>query len=867
MKEQVSSTSWESSVIEGRLSRNLARYTLLLDKLATLSQVDKLSEVIANDYVEQSKQLNAFVQESQSSLNKQSRKLELQRTDLTTTLTHFHETVSTISSSNARAKAIHDDIETVDQERALVDKTLQFVKDVRTLKNNISLAHSALETKDYLVAATAINEIRNLPDKKLIVSEFAKKVVPSSEIPEEPSILIKNWCKELTGLFQEHFMEATRTQNIKELTLMFKMFPMIGQDVLGLDLYSKYVCDIIADESRKIMSNSMENSTQFQGFFSQVLLHLFKIVSTIINDHSKVIATCYGKKHMVHVMEKVEKEADLQASLVLDIFIETRKLDRTISDINEWDRLQKNKDHNKGSNQSDTETDEEAQQGSVISIHDLALLIVEFSQILQNWSMYARFYSVKWNEFTDLHPDILQPPPPIADGKFALKLKQDGILDDFQILVLSHLHRSFKNSIPLEELPSLNDLITTVPLSDHDRNSYPVTSVLDDLILLVRKNLISAVNTGQFKLLSSFLSEIVKFFQNEFLVRFMQNKFKSLQSKLTPNISLKKYIPKGEEQSSTSNAYASSRSVSPPANKFSPLSRFTFRGAAASALTNIQSNLQAVVADDEDSILALHHYLIYLNTLYLNKMYVHRLLSIEILEDDSQKILKDNFPFNNDAIQLQTLIVNSEKLVLEQTDKLSKWAVKYLFQNILQNKVRNLLTSVFVNINPSNSSISNQKNVSRDNSASVNQKNYITSIEDFEDLSQINSFNNKWNQLIIPYRNILHKEAYVELLSNIVGYIVGTLEQRIWTLEFNELGVTKLDRELSLFIGNICGLNYNLREMFLKLTQIVLLLGLDDDSFDLTTGDIKDDFDGTFDWVITSQERIKARNMKIDRRQ
>ena len=436
-----------------------------------------------------------FVQQSQASLNTQSRKLELQRTNLTTTLAQFHGTVNTISSSNTRAKAIHDDIETVDQERALVNKTLQFLKDVRTLKNNISLAHSALETKDYLVAATAINEIRNLPDKDLIVSEFAKKVVPSSEIPEEPAILIKSWCKELTSLFQEQFMKATRTQDIKELTLMFKMFPMIGQDVLGLDLYSKYVCDIIADESRKIMSNSMENSTKFQGFFSQVLLHLFKIVSTIINDHSKVIAACYGEKHMVHVMEKVEKEADLQASLVLDIFMETRKVDRTIHDINEWNHLQKNEDRNTSSKQSNDETDEETEQTSIISINDLALLIIEFSQILQNWSMYSRFYSVKWYEFTNLHPHVLQPPSPITDGKFALKLEQDTVFYKFQVLVLNHLHRSFKNSISLEELPSLNDLITSDPIDDQDRNSYPVTSVLDDLILLVRKNLISVVNT------------------------------------------------------------------------------------------------------------------------------------------------------------------------------------------------------------------------------------------------------------------------------------------------------------------------------------------------------------------------------------
>ncbi|CAI7259394.1 CGH_3_collapsed_G0015080.mRNA.1.CDS.1 [Saccharomyces cerevisiae] len=66
------------------------------------------------------------------------------------------------------------------------------------------------------------------------------------------------------------------------------------------------------------------------------------------------------------------------------------------------------------------------------------------------------------------------------------------------------------------------------------------------------------------------------------------------------------------------------------------------------------------------------------------------------------------------------------------------------------------------------SSTCDQKNVSLDYSAGSNHRNYITSIEDFEDLSQINSFNSKWNQLIIAYKNVLHKEAYVELLSVIV---------------------------------------------------------------------------------------------------
>lgn len=834
-------SSWDTDVLEGQLFKNLTKYSLYLQKLSTASQVKKLSHIIEKDHAEQLKSLKQFIQDSQSKHNKVVRSLELQRTDLTTTLSRYHSSLTTISNSNVAAKAINDDLVAIDREDLLIKKTLRFVQTVSILKNNISIIHSAIEAKDYQLAAKSIDEIRKLP-REVVDSEFAKKVVPTSDIPEEPAVLIEKWCKEFTDIFKAKFLAAAKAQDIPQLTSVFKMFPLVGQNTLGLDLYSKYVCDIIAEESRKIMT--ME--TKRRGVFAQALLHLFKIVSTIINDHSKVISSCYGENFMIHVMEKVEKEADLQAGLILDIFNETRRVDRITRVIYSGHMdLKDVSDHETANLEAGNNADSQTSPDSQLSeIGDVTDLINEFSQMLQNWSMYSRFFSVKWYEFlntTDM--TVLTPPAPIADSQFLKKLQSDGFYLNFEVLVTHCLEKSFKKSLSIEELPSLNDLVIFRPVEHTDMFSYPVSSILDDLSLLIRKNLILTVNTGQTQIFSRFLDQIAKFYQNEYLVRFMQSELKALQPRLTASLILKKYVPK-----STTDVAISSRAASPSsvesftANKLSQFG-FNFRGAAANALTNIQSNLHAVVSDEE-AVLSLHHYLIYVNTLYMNTKIAHRLFTTEILEDNP-RLLPDNFPFGDEAEFLAKKVVSCETLLTKQTNKLQKWTIKFLFDNVLLTKIRTMMTNVMVN---------------------GNENHYISGADDYDDLTTIQGFISKWKTLIVPYENILIKEAFSELLSLVVDYIVEKLEQRIWTLEVNELGATKLDRELSLLIAAVCPQNFILRERFAKLTQIVLILGFDDDDFDVEDGDLKEEIANGINWVLSPQDRVKSRNLKIDKR-
>lgn len=838
------------SISDDKLSKNLAKYSLLLTKLSTLSQVNKLSNIIKSDHLEKNRALINHINESHIIQNKQIRKLELMRTDLTTSLTHFHTVLSSLSNSNQFAKKIHEDIYNNDMEHKFTQDTVNFLESIRTLKNNITLIESAMNESNYLVAAKGINEINQLP-REIVESQFAQAIIPTPELPYSVTELMSMWTTQLRDIFKTKFTEAMVNNDIPVLTQFFQLFPLINEPTLGLGLYSKYITDIISQENQKFTKGSMKLDSRFD----LILLQLFKIASTIINEHSKIIAKAYGIQYMTFVMEKIEIEVELQCCLVWNYFKETKLIIYQ-------------KDNNS------------------ISLNDLKSLIIQFSCFLQNWSMYCRFFSVRWKEFSTSPQPIedsnvfvtdypteetdnaskvnntvnntLSVAPPILNGSFLRKLHEEKSIDLFQELGYKLLTSSFQKSIELEEIPSINEFITETPIRHDDPSSWPISSVLEDLTLLLRQTLVNSVNTGQMVVLDDLLLQLPRFIQNEFLIKFLQNKFKSLQVKLTTGslIPLKKYEPKDnlkEHDMVSTTPLSSSRTklsnlqnpnnVTSRSGTVSPSGKFNIRGAFA----NIQSNLQSVVTADEvtsESLLALHHYLVYVNTLYLVVMALQKLLITEVIEENP-RLLIDNFPFRDESQRVEDLLRNCETKILSQVKKLQAWSIKYLFQTICLPKIKTLLDDLFTN--------------RTDNS-------YICGIEDFENMHHINNFINKWNHFMIPFQNVLYQDAYSELLGLIVNFIRHSIEKRLWTLRVNELGAVKLDRELSLFISTICGTHYLIRDQFTRLTQIVLVLGFDDDDFDVTSGDVKEELATSIEWVLNPQERIRSRNLKVDKR-
>lgn len=121
--------------------------------------------------------------------------------------------------------------------------------------------------------------------------------------------------------------------------------------------------------------------------------------------------------------------------------------------------------------------------------------------------------------------------------------------------------------------------------------------------------------------------------------------------------------------------------------------------------------------------------------------------------------------------------------------------------------------------------------------------------------------------MLQPYENVFYQNAFIDLLQLIVNFLKHLIgKKKLWNLKGNELGAKKLDRELSLFIGTICDAYYSIRDIFTKLTQIVLILGFDYDDFDVLSGNVQAKIATYTEWVLSPQERIQARNLKVDKR-
>ncbi|BAO38800.1 conserved oligomeric Golgi complex subunit 4 [Kluyveromyces marxianus] len=776
---------------ELHLDSKLSKFENLIGKLSTKSQLPKLLHLIESDYNQTNLALNNYIKTSNSNINRSVRSLELEKTNLTSTLSVFHEALESLSNSNVQATSISTRLNAIKTEYAHINQLADFVDSVKLLKNNLQIINDVLNSKEhnYPMIAQCIYEIDQLPES-LLNSKFVQRCVPTSELPDPPAQLVKKWKSQLSEVFTERFTRASQEQDVNTLTECFKLFPKIGASDLGIDLYSKYICDIIAQQSRSLMTHTSDDPL----FYSKSTLHLFKIVSTMINDHSKIILQNYSTAYMLETMQKVQLETDLQACLIWDTFFDSVSLPKIRSSLSDYTDMKR-----------------------------LQAIVLQISNFLQNWSMYCQFFSMKWLEWSKEPVNPLQIVPCLTNGKFNSKLQEN--IDTFHSMALHYTTYCFKSSLKTSQLGNLNESLHEEQSRTSNGDEQQVISpVLEDLAILVKSYLVWTLNTGQTALVTKSLDSISQMIQNEYLISFLQSRLTKLIPRLIPSLRLQKYIS-DTENAAQNQHHTNSIGVTAAQKKFT--SQF--------AAFNLKET-------DMESVLNLHHYIIYVNTISTNESIFTDLLENEIIKINPHFLI-DNFKFNNEHEIVKSKLLSVLKYLLDNNKKLWNWSLMMLYQNVLQENLQRLISVLF------------QKNTE-----------FVSTLQDFEDFEKLHTFVQEWNKIIIPYKQVLSAASFNELLTAIVKDLCPMIETKFRSLQFNELGSIKIEKQLSVIIKTICMDNYQLRERFKKLTQMCLLLGFEDDQFDPTTEDLKEDVLNSLNWLLTVSERISVRQQRIDKR-
>ncbi|GAV29262.1 hypothetical protein PMKS-002744 [Pichia membranifaciens] len=916
-------TSMPSDVDE-RMSFLVDKVHSLDSTLTTTVNIKQLSKLLNDIKITQNNidsTLQTFTTKNTFQHQSTIRSLEISRVGLSTTLNHSRNLKSIMDSANSLSYKITERVRLLDSEKSQLDQIKCFVDNVNTLKLELLRAHDAIARQDWLIASRSISIIRQLPEG-LLTDPYVEFKVPTTSLEELPSVLLANWIRQLTDIFVQEFNDAAAKRDVQKLTYFFQLFPLIGKDKDGLRCYSKFICGIISDQSRLTIRN-VQNKESRPEFYAQLLFRLYQTISGIVNQHSKVIRSYYGKAVVNNILKDIQMECDLQSNLIYETYADSKHLDRFASEIQQYGYPVLIKEIYKNVAESEDEEEENDDETEAAELTDVSQVTDELSAMMNHWAMYSKFFVVVWNEFLDgkgknsennnnnnsnnNNKNIF--PPPLIFSSFGVKI-HDRIIRQFDLFCTYAIRRTLEKACTIESLGSLLpqfsvclkfltlvfkkiDNSTTHSLYSLIPEDPAISSLADDIIIVLNTILLEVLATGELTTIKNMVSNIKRILLNDFL-NIIQQRLKGLSLKSSSNLLTKNTIQKiHQQQNPLSESAFNDSSISTPSRSSTPVGINVSASDIANTGSLFMRSLNAAISytmagegeedltyltgDDTD----IKQYVIYLNTLAVMNTYLDRLMDscLKSVESNSLLIVDDQELTNVRRSQEETMstdfdmkVPSDESIHLriggllrsipvgfsERANSLIESNVRLIFERVLKTRIVKLVNeSISENYLMA---IEEGQYYSLEKENPVPPNGAAKTSNTVNDADRITRFIKNWNSLIIPYATTLSNSVFNRLITKIVDLSAMILENKVWQLEkkVSAVGAIKLEQDLSTVIGELTKFNYGLRSAFIKVTQIIMVVGLDEEEDVTALEDIGDEIE----WALTPSERTRARRLR-----
>ncbi|KAJ1853463.1 Golgi transport complex subunit 4 [Coemansia sp. RSA 1822] len=231
----------------------------------------------------------------------------------------------TIDATAGNAGVISGHVRELDQERVKLEHALNTVRETVELKERLSELLTAMEARDVDRAATLVHEYGTTSSDTLD-SPFIPFAAPDSSQP--PRDIISAATKELVERVTFMFDAAVESNNTREISRCFRLFPQLGETQRGLDAYSEFLCAAITDKTRL---------GQVHVSYALRVTRLFEAIASVVDSHFALVEQYYGKGYVLRVIQRLQMEGARRACLVLDFFEEERQVKRRLAQIQQAD--------------------------------------------------------------------------------------------------------------------------------------------------------------------------------------------------------------------------------------------------------------------------------------------------------------------------------------------------------------------------------------------------------------------------------------------------------------------------------------------------------------------------------------------------
>lgn len=815
-----------------------------LEQAASTNDLAKLIEEIDLETKALDAHLGSFIGTASKKHTLEIALVELSRAKLSGAISNSTELTRVFTSANDLGHSLTSKIKALDEEIGNVGATLSFVADVQTLRNNIGQIQYAIDNKNWVLAAQCIHTINHKLSPNLVNGQFASAVIPSTDIPELPGTMLAKWIAQLRDELQSLFEDAARRKSVPEISKYFQLFPLIDQEEVGLNCYSKFICSIITDTSRTLINSATQgDNSSKKGIYASITKSLFESVSMMLSQHSPLINKHYGESYpnaVVFVVNKIQTAIDSQIGLITDTFYDVNRMKKVMQDIklHSFTELKR-----RLAEFPENDSSLDIQDNDLVSIVEVGDLVHELSAILHHWSLYCKFIVVKYFKPKASADEGIKVPDLLVESQFNKKI-QSKYLPAFECLYTFYFRRSLEKALTIEELPALEPYLVAGKTSKSPEQA-PVSSVIEDFTLVFNNVLRNVLESAQPATVKNFVVECFKVVQDDLLSGFI---LKALRENLPKyNVTLSLITPINTAMNSLGSP-SNSQSGTPV-----PETMGGFFKGASSAIGNVVGSGTAMVSGSNSGPVInnpkLMNFVIYMNTVASGQEFFSQI--INNVTKRNPTYLKNSFPFGIDEKKITNIIEND---LLEPYLNLSNNILKQNLLNLYNQSLKNKMIALINDCLPE-----------------ANESNYIVySSNVLNDPTSILKFKQGWDLLIKPYRQTLHKSfVYEKLLRLLVVNIVSLIERKLMSVlkkfKINELGALKLDKDLSYIINEVCEDEYELREKFVRVTQIVLLVGMDNDEYELSTfkGAEGDSEESGINWVLTPLQRKQIRRFRI----
>lgn len=229
------------------------------------------------------------------------------------------------------------------------------------------------------------------------------------------------------------------------------------------------------------------------------------------------------------------------------------------------------------------------------------------------------------------------------------------------------------------------------------------------------------------------------------------------------------------------------------------------------------------------------------------------------LDESAQPAITQIFSVETEARQVTSSLQSFTANFSEKASELLTDANSVLYNNVMKPRLRRTLLECFRDIEYDQDATSLSitiESLGYDPTDPATFNNLVAS-----------RFAHSWDALTRPIARLMTESTYLHLLSTTANFLSKLLEKRLWTYEgrVNPAGAARLEHDINgiakAVVSSGTKTNWKIREMFLRCSQICMILNMDQEEWEELQSD-----GGGMEAAdkLKPEERKRARDMLVE---